>query len=123
MSDQTGIAIIGCGMISEFQSKAINALPDPRVVGFYDTVAEMAKKRAGGFGGRPYATIDEMLADPAVHAVSICTPSGLHMEPAVQAARAGKHVMVEKPIEVTVERIDNILRACREARVTLGAIF
>ena len=123
MADKLGIALIGCGMISEFQSKAINALPDARVVGFFDTIAEMAKKRAAQFSGRAYASLEEMLADRQVHAVSICTPSGTHMEPAVQAARAGKHVMVEKPAEVTPERIDTILRACRESGVTLGAIF
>lgn len=123
MNEKTGVALIGCGMISEFQSKAINALPDARVVGYYDTVADMAKKRAAEYNGRAYATIEEMLSDKAVDAVSICTPSGLHMEPAVQAARAGKHVMVEKPIEVTIDRVDSILRACRENGVTLGAIF
>jgi predicted dehydrogenase len=123
MADKFGIALIGCGMISEFQSKAINALPDARVVGFFDTVAELAKKRATEFSGRAYSTVEELLADPQVHAVSICTPSGLHMEPAVQAARAGKHVMVEKPADVTTARVDAILGACREKGVTLGAIF
>jgi predicted dehydrogenase len=83
----------------------------------------MAKNRAKEFGGKAYATLEEMFTDRGVDAVSICTPSGLHMEPAVQAARAGKHVMVEKPIEVTLERVDAIIRACRESGVTLGAIF
>lgn len=123
MAEQTGIAIIGCGMISEFQAKAIGALPDARVVGFFDTVPDMAKRRAAEFGGRAFATVEEMLADQSVQAVSICTPSGTHMEPSVQAARAGKHIMVEKPIEITVERVDAIIRACRETGVTLGAIF
>jgi predicted dehydrogenase len=123
MPDQTGVAIIGCGMISEFQAKAVGALPDARVAGFFDTVPELAQKRAAEFGSRAYPTIEELLADRAVDAVSICTPSGTHMEPAVQAARARKHVMVEKPIEVTTERVDAILRACRETGVTLGAIF
>jgi len=123
MADKFGIGLIGCGMISEFQTRAINALPDARVVGFFDTVADMATKRAAEFSGRAYATLEELLADPQVQAVSICTPSGTHLEPAVQAARAGRHVMVEKPIEITPERVDAILRACRESGVTLGAIF
>lgn len=123
MANKTGIALIGCGMISEFQSKAISALPDAQIIGYFDTVAEMARKRASEFGGKAYATIEELLADKSVEVVSICTPSGTHMEPAVQAARAGKHVMVEKPIEITPQRVDTILEACREAKVTLGAIF
>jgi predicted dehydrogenase len=123
MTDKLGIAIIGCGMISEFQAKAIGALPDATVVGFFDTVPEMARNRAAQFGGRAYATIEELLADGQVNAVSICTPSGTHLEPAVQAAGAGKHVMVEKPIEITTERVDAIIRACQKTGVTLGAIF
>jgi predicted dehydrogenase len=123
MTDKLGFAIIGCGMISEFQAKAIGALPDARVVGFFDTVPEMAQRRAAEFASRAYPTIEELLADRSVQAVSICTPSGTHMEPAVQAARAGKHVMVEKPIEITLDRVDAIIRACRESGVTLGAIF
>src|SRR5262249_23158444 len=105
MADQLGIALIGCGMISEVQSKAIGPLPTARVVGYSATVPETAHRRAAEFGGRAYATVEELLADRNVHAVSICTPSGLHMEPAVQSARAGKHVMVEKPIEITLERV------------------
>jgi predicted dehydrogenase len=110
-------------MISEFQAKAIGALPDACVAGFFDTVPEMARSRSAEFGARAYATLEELLSDSKVHAVSICTPSGTHMDPAVAAARAGKHVMVEKPIEITTERVDAIIRACREAGVTLGAIF
>lgn len=120
---KTGIAIVGCGMISEFQGKAISALPDARVAGFYDTVPAMAQKRAAEFSAKAYATLEEMFADKDVAAVSICTPSGLHLEPAVQAAKAGKHVMVEKPMEVTADRADQIIAACRQAGVVLGAIF
>ena len=56
-----------------------------------------------------------MLADPAVQVVTIGTPSGAHMEPAVAAARAGKHVIVEKPLEITLRRCDQIIDACRKA--------
>ena len=122
-TDSMGIAIIGCGMISEFQSQAIGNLPNARVVAYFDTIAEMARKRAEQFGAKAYDDYTAMLADPAVDAVSICTPSGSHLEPAVEAAEAGKHVMVEKPVEITPERIDAIIAACKKSGVTLGAIF
>ncbi len=64
-----------------------------------------------------------MLADPAIQAVSVCTPSGAHMEPALAVAAAGKHVIVEKPLEVTTERCDQIIDACEKAGVRLVAIF
>lgn len=121
--DTIGIGIIGCGMISEVQSLALRSVPAARVVAFCDTVQTAAAARAAQFGGRPYTRVEDLLADPEVDAVSICTPSGMHLEPAVLAARAGKHVMVEKPIEVTVERATEIIQACRQAGVKLGAIF
>ncbi len=64
-----------------------------------------------------------MLADPDVDVVTIGTPSGAHMEPAVAAARAGKHVIVEKPLEITLSRCDKIIRECEKAGVKLSAIF
>ena len=64
-----------------------------------------------------------MLADPNVDIVTIATPSGAHMEPAVAAARAGKHVIVEKPLEITLKKCDRIIEACEKAGVKLAAIF
>jgi UDP-N-acetyl-2-amino-2-deoxyglucuronate dehydrogenase len=117
-----GIGIVGCGMISEIQADAIRKVSGARIVAFCDTRPAAAEARAAQFGGRPYAHIEDLLANPAVDAVSICTPSGGHLEPALLAARAKKHVLVEKPIEVTVERVDEIIAACRGNRVKLGAI-
>lgn len=122
-TDSMGVAIVGCGMISEFQSEAIGNLPNARVVAYFDTIPEMARKRAEQFGAKAYEDYAALLADPSVDAVSICTPSGSHLEPAVQAAESGKHVMVEKPVEVSTERVDAIVQACEKNGVTLGAIF
>ena len=72
---------------------------------------------------QPYTKLDAMLADPKVDIVTIATPSGAHMEPAVAAARAGKHVIVEKPLEITLKKCDRIIEACEKAGVQLGAIF
>jgi predicted dehydrogenase len=122
-NDTVGFGIIGCGMISEFQSRALQAIPGARIAGYHDAVPDLARKRAAEYGARAFETLEDLLGSPEVAAVSICTPSGAHLEPAVGAARAGKHVMVEKPLEVTVERVDAIIAACREAGVQLGAIF
>ena len=118
-----GFAIVGCGMISEFQSKAIQAIPEARIVAYYDAIDDLAKKRAKEYGAKAYASLEELLRAPDIDAVSICTPSGAHLEPALAAAKARKHVVVEKPLEITLERVDRIIKACREAGVTLGAIF
>ena len=74
-------------------------------------------------GCRGYTNLDEMLADPAVQIVTIGTPSGAHMEPAVAAAEAGKHVIVEKPLEITLKRCDKIIAACAKNKVKLSTVF
>lgn len=117
------IGIVGCGMISEFQTLAIRQLDHAEVAGYFDTVPDRADARSREFGARHYHELDDMLRDPAIDAISICTPSGVHLDPAVAAASAGKHVMVEKPIEITVDRCDRIIQACKKTGVILGAIF
>src|SRR5260370_10254877 len=67
--------------------------------------------------------MDKMLATSDVDVVCVCTPSGAHMDPAVAAARAGKHVVVEKPLEITLPRCDAIIDACNAAGVRLCTIF
>src|SRR5262245_1325132 len=110
-------------MISEVQADAIRKVAGAEVRAFCDNVRAAAEARAAQFGGRVYVRVEDLAADPDVDAVSICTPSGMHMEAAIAAARAKKHVIVEKPIEVTLDRIDPIVVACRANGVKLGAIF
>ena len=118
-----GFGIIGCGMIARFHARAIQDCGGA-LVACFDTFGESAKKLASEFGGvTPYANLDAMLADPRVEVVTIGTPSGSHLEPAIAAARAGKHVIVEKPLEITTERCDAIIAACQENEVVLGTIF
>lgn len=118
-----GFGIIGCGMIANFHAKAINDVRGAKLVACFDTFASSADRLAAATGCRTYYQLDEMLADPAVDIVTIGTPSGAHMDPAVAAARAGKHVIVEKPLEITLKRCDKIIRECEKAGVKLATIF
>lgn len=118
-----GFGIIGCGMISRFHARAVADIRQARVVACYDNIPAAADKLAEEVGCRAYHDLDALLADPAVQVVTIGTPSGAHLEPAVAAAKAGKHVIVEKPLEVTLQRCDRIIRACDAAGVRLGTIF
>lgn len=119
----TGFGIIGCGMISRFHARAIGDVPGARLVGCYDTVPAAADRLAADFNCRAYHELDELLADPRIDVVVIGTPSGAHMEPALAAARAGKHVIVEKPLEITLRRCDRIIAECEKAGVVLSTIF
>ncbi len=119
----TGFGIIGCGMIAGFHAKAIADIQGAKVVACFDTFATSADKFAEANDCQAYHDLDEMLADDRVDVVTICTPSGAHLDPAVAAANAGKHVIVEKPLEITLDRCDKIIAACEKAGVVLSTIF
>ena len=118
-----GFGIIGCGMISRFHAKAIADIKGAKVTACFDSFTSAADKFGAEIGCKVYHDLDKMLADPAVDVVTICTPSGVHMEPAVAAAKAGKHVIVEKPLEITLKRCDAMIAAADKAGVVLSTIF
>lgn len=118
-----GFGIIGCGVISDFHARAIADVSGAKLAACFDTRREAADRLAQATGCRAYYDLDGMLADPAVNVVTIGTPSGAHMEPAVAAARAGKHVIVEKPLEITLRRCDRIIAECEKAGVVVSTIF
>ncbi|MHB8899370.1 MAG: Gfo/Idh/MocA family protein [Thermoguttaceae bacterium] len=118
-----GFGIIGCGMISNFHAKAIADVDGAELVACFDMVRDSADRLAKATGCRAYYSLDEMLADPKVDIVTIGTPSGAHMDPAIAAAKAGKHIIVEKPLEITLEKCDRIIEACRHAGVVVSTIF
>jgi predicted dehydrogenase len=118
-----GFGIVGCGMIADFHAKAIKDVAGAELVACYDRTAQAAERLAEEHGGNPYDNLKDFLADPNLDIVTIGTPSGAHCEPAVAAAQAGKHVIVEKPLEVTLEKCDRIIEACEKAGVTLSTIF
>jgi UDP-N-acetyl-2-amino-2-deoxyglucuronate dehydrogenase len=118
-----GFGIIGTGMISKFHARAIGDVRGAKLVACYNRTAVKAEKFAEEFGCKAYGTLDKMLADPKVNAVTITTASGAHMEPAVAAARAGKHVIIEKPLEITLKRCDAIINECAKNGVKLSTVF
>lgn len=119
-----GFGIVGCGMISRFHARAIADVGDAAVSACFSQTPASADKFAAEIPGcTAYYDLDEMLADPRVNAISICTPSGAHMESCVAAAKAGKHVVVEKPLDVSLARCDAMIKACQDAGVVLATIF
>lgn len=113
---QIGVAIAGCGQITrrrhapEYQSN-----PYAVIRGFYDHTISRAEEMAARYGGRVYETYEELLADEAVEAVSVCTPNFLHSEMSIRALDAGKHVLVEKPIAESAQRANQMIEAQRRS--------
>lgn len=123
LKNQIGFGIIGVGVIATFHAKAIAEIPGARLAACFDISSERVKAFASEFNCTPWNTLDDLLADASVDAVIICTPSGFHLEPALAAAAAGKHLVVEKPLEITPERCDRIIDAARDNKVALAGIF
>jgi UDP-N-acetyl-2-amino-2-deoxyglucuronate dehydrogenase len=118
---QVGVALVGCGTIGAVHARALSQIAGAELVAVVDTVPEKAGRLAAEFGGEP-ADLDGALMRSDVAVVSICTPSGLHGPLGVRAAAAGKHVLVEKPVEISLESADALIAACRGAGVSLGVI-
>ena len=118
-----GFGIIGCGMIAEFHAKAIEAMPNAHLVSMMDRSRACAMNLAPKFDVAAYDDLDEFLAHPGLDIVTIATPSGAHLEPVEAAARAGKHIICEKPLEITLERIDRMIQVCKENGVMLAGIM
>ncbi len=120
-----GFAIVGCGMIARFHARALAEVPGTQIVALVSRTPERARALADEVGLNCDLATDlgAVLTRSDVHVVVVTTPSGAHLEPAVAAARAGKHVVVEKPLEITAERCDRIIRACADNGVKLCTIF
>ncbi|MGH7137490.1 MAG: Gfo/Idh/MocA family protein [Pirellulales bacterium] len=118
-----GFGIVGCGMIARFHARAIAEVRGAKLVGCYNRTPEKADQFATEQNCRAFHNLGDLLAEPAIDVVTIATASGAHLEPAVAAARAGKHVIVEKPLEITLKRCDQLIAACDKAQVRLATIF
>jgi predicted dehydrogenase len=116
---------VGCGLIAQFHARAIAEVPGARVAALVSRNPTNARKLATAIGldCPSFTDLADALKLPDVDIVIVTTPSGAHLEPAVAAAQAGKHVVVEKPLEITLERCDRIIDACDRNGVQLCTIF
>ena len=115
--------IAGCCAIGPTHAEAIAGLPEAKLVAAADVIPERAEALAARYGATPYPDLRAMLERENLDVVNICTPSGMHGEHACEAMRAGCHVVVEKPMEISGDAIDEMLRTQRETGSKLGVIF
>ena len=101
--------ILGCGVIGPHHARAIAGLEDAELVAVANVVPELADKLAGEYGCSSHSGLGEMLSEAELDAVCVCTPSGMHAGDAIAALEAGKHVVIEKPVDVTLEAVDRLL--------------
>jgi predicted dehydrogenase len=119
-----GFGIIGTGLVADYHAQAIRETPDASLIGVADLIEERVRRFAEKHDAGYWTThVENLMARPDIHVVCITTPSGAHLEPALAAIGAGKHLVVEKPLEVTLERVDTLLSAAERAGVRVTAIF
>lgn len=122
MNKKMRFAIIGCGRIAQRHAESIVALPEAELVAVCDIVPEKAQAFADKYGAKPYTSYEEMFAAEDIEVVTIATPSDLHAPIGIAAAKAGKNVMVEKPMAMTLKSADELIKTCKDAGVKLAVI-
>jgi UDP-N-acetyl-2-amino-2-deoxyglucuronate dehydrogenase len=116
-------AIIGIGAIAKMHARALADLPGVELVAATCRTEEKGRSFATEFDCDWYDDTAKMLRRAKPDFVTIATPSGAHLDAALIAARRGVHVICEKPLEITLKRIDRMIAAADKAGITLGAIF
>jgi UDP-N-acetyl-2-amino-2-deoxyglucuronate dehydrogenase len=123
MSKVYKLALVGAGVIGKHHGQVISQLADRvELVAVADTQPDRAAALAKERGGRPYGSLAEALAAEEIDVVVVCTPTGRHGEVAIEALNAGKHVIVEKPAEITVAKTDEIIKAQQHAGTLVTVI-
>jgi Predicted dehydrogenases and related proteins len=124
LNKKVRFAVLGCGRISISHLDAIKNAPDTELAAVCDIIEEKARHAAQQFGLEHwYTDLKDMLCKEEIDVICICTPSGMHCEHTEIAAKAGKHVLCEKPLDVTHEKVDRMIDVCNMANVLLGGIF
>jgi UDP-N-acetyl-2-amino-2-deoxyglucuronate dehydrogenase len=117
------LALVGAGVIGTTHGQVVSELADQiELVAVADLHLERAEKLAGESGGKAFSSLAEALAAMEIDVVTVCTPTGRHAEVAIEALEAGKHVIIEKPAEVTIEKTDEIIAAQRRAGTLVAVI-
>ncbi len=122
MKKNYGFAIVGCGGIAKIHADAIKNIDNAKLVAVYDYSYKFAQTFSEKYGCIAYETIEELLSNEEVDIVNICTPSGLHAPIAVQVANAKKHIVLEKPMAITKEQLEEIMQAVKDNGVKVEVI-
>lgn len=122
MTARLRTAIIGCGKVAQLHAAALTRLPESDFTAVCDADADRSAAFAAQYGVRAFSDTAEMLRSAAIDAVVVCTPHPLHAAPAIGAAQAGVHVLVEKPLAATVADCDAMIEAARAAGTSLAVV-
>src|SRR5699024_10349864 len=117
------IGIVGCGNISDTHAQAISKTEKGNLIAAFSRTESTVEEFGLQYDIKSYTSYKKFLGDPALDIVAICTPTGTHLEYGLQAAEAGKYLIIEKPIEITVERGQTLIKTCKKNEVELAVIY
>ncbi len=116
-------ALLGTGTIAHTHAEAINLLPNASLIGCFSRSKEKSNQFATQHNCIAYNSLDEILLNSEIDTVIICTPSGNHLESGLKAMQHSKHVIIEKPLEITPERVDKLINYSQKENLKLTCIF
>lgn len=120
MGTNIGFGIVGAGLVAPFHLRAIKDSRGGSAIGVFDISQERAAGVAERFAVKVFSSLQEMLEDENVSVVCVATPNHLHRDAVIQAAKAGKHVLTEKPPAMSLKETDEMVDVCTEANVKFG---
>jgi len=121
--NKLGIGIIGTGSIVSTYVKCISEIADTELIGIYTKSARRVVEAEKRYGVPVFNNIEKLLAQSEIQLICVCNESGNHGDAIKMAAEAGKHILSEKPLEVTTEKIDEVVDSCQENDVVLGCVL
>ena len=116
-------AIIGCGRVAPRHAESIKQIKKARLLGVCDVKRENADLFGEKYHSQVYYSVDELLRNKKIEVVSICVPSGLHVSLGIKAARAGKHIILEKPMALNLKDADSLINECKRNKVKLCVVL
>lgn len=116
------LGIIGCGKVAHLHAQAINNIASAQLHGVWSRSVSSAETFASQYEVKAYSSITKMVHEASIDLVIVCTPHPFHKEPAIEAAKAGANILVEKPLASSLEDCDAMIEACSESKVKLGVI-
>ncbi|MCX6360101.1 MAG: Gfo/Idh/MocA family oxidoreductase [Armatimonadetes bacterium] len=123
MPQELRVGLIGCGAMGQGHADVWLRTPGARLAAAFDTLAERAEAVAARSGATPFGDLRAMLASGLIDAVSVATPSGLHADQGLAAAEAGLHVVCEKPLDLSIQKADRLIEACRMRGLALACVL
>ncbi len=116
------IAILGCGKVAHLHARAVRELTRARLAGVWSRTRSTAEAFAGQYQTTPYASVPELVKAEHIDLAIVCTPHPYHRDPAMEAMNNGAHVLIEKPLAVTLDDSDAMIAAAQSNNVRLGVI-